>query len=220
MSEKRKRIFKDALFIVPFMLVTVIVSIIMMFVVGRDVFDMMTIVKENTTSDKTMDISEYTEMQSNKYSLSYYYGDRESSVEYATYSYNAKGDYPIETLELKESRDGFEPGIYKIEWYMQQEFVSYTSNDSAAEPGLYPASEQPYMCEYVRSYSWSGMLEEFGIDNDMAKGYKVLKFISAYVWDTSERENILLGLGGNPTNMYSYRMDKPGEYRKVTVTNR
>ena len=64
------------------------------------------------------------------------------------------------------------------------------------------------------------MLEEFGIDNDMAKGYKVLKFISAYVWDTSERENILLGLGGNPTNMYSYRMDKPGEYRKVTVTNR
>ena len=66
MSEKRKRIFKDALFIVPFMLVTVIVSIIMMFVVGRDVFDMMTIVKENTTSDKTMDISEYTE--TNKYS--------------------------------------------------------------------------------------------------------------------------------------------------------
>ena len=65
MSEKRKRIFKDALFIVPFLIVTVIVSLAAMFVSGRDVHEMMTIVKENTNSDPTMDISEYTKLENN-----------------------------------------------------------------------------------------------------------------------------------------------------------
>ena len=220
MSEKRKRIFKDALFIVPFLIVTVIVSLAAMFVSGRDVHEMMTIVKENTNSDPTMDISEYTKLEKNKYTLSYSYGDKESSVVYAFYTYNYKGDNPIETLDLKEQRDGYEPGIYKIEWYMNQEFVSYTPDGSTSEPVLYPSVEQPYMCDYVRSYSWNTMLDNLGVDSDLSKGYKVLKVLSAYVWDTTERENILLGFGGNPTEMYSYLHDKPGEYRHVKITNR
>ena len=220
MSEKRKRIFKDALFLVPFLIITALLTLGLMFVAGRDVFEMMTIVKENTTSDSAMDVSGYINLQSNKYSLSYSYGDKENSVEYAVYSYNAKGDNPIETLVLKEERDGFEPGTYKIEWYTNQDFVSYTPDGSTSAPVLYYAEEQPYMCEYVRSYSWSNMLYGLSIDSDTAKGYKVLKVLSAYVWDNSERENILLGLGGNPTDLYSYRIDKPGEYKHIKLTNR
>ena len=116
MSEKRKRIFKDALFIVPFMIVTAAVSMVLMFIAGRDIHEMMTIVKENTNSEPTMDITEYTGLQSDKYSLSYSYGDKESSVVYASYTYNAKGDNIVETLELKGERDEFDPGTCKIEW--------------------------------------------------------------------------------------------------------
>lgn len=220
MSEKRKRIFKDALFIVPFMLITVVLSLALMFVVGRNVHDMMKIVKENTTSDKTMDISVYTQLSTNKYTLRYSYGDDSSSTQYAVYSYNSKGDDPIEELELMESRDGFEPGTYRIAWYMQQEFVSYTPSDPSIESVVYEAEDQPYMCEYVRSYSWSEMLSACGADAETTKGYKIFKFISAYVWDSTEREYILWGLGGNPQELYSYVNSKPGEYRKITVTNR
>ena len=69
MSEKRKRIFKDALFLVPFLIITALLTLGLMFVAGRDVFEMMTIVKENTTSDSAMDVSGYINLQSNKYSL-------------------------------------------------------------------------------------------------------------------------------------------------------
>lgn len=218
MSEKRKRIFKEALFLLPFMFVVTAVSLLLMFFVGRDIRDVMNIVTSNSTSDKNMDISDYSEYESKKYTLEYYYGDESDCVKYAEYTENSRGDDTTRILVLHEPRDGFEAGTYKTEWFYSTEYVSFTPTDGEEDnTQSYSAEEQPYMYDYVLSYSYSRLLTDYGAQVEKSKGYKVLGIISAYTWDSSERKNYLLGLGGNPKQFYSYLNNSNTEYKKVLI---
>lgn len=189
-----------------------------MFFVGRDVRDIMGIVTANSTSDKNMDISDYSEYDSKKYTLEYYYGDDSDCVKYAEYVENSRGDDPTQTLVLYEDRDGFEAGTYTIEWFYSTEYISFTPASGDEEDiQNYTAEEQPYMYDYVLSYSYSRLLSDYGADVEKSKGYKLFGLVSAYTWDSSERKNYLMGLGDSPKQFYSYLNSANTEYKKVII---
>ncbi len=215
MSEKRKRIFREAIFIVPFMLIVTVVSLAGMFMVGRTPRDMVGILKRNFTSDSSMNIDSYVGYESKKYDLEYYYGDTSECVKYAQFSSNSKGDTPTCTLTLFESRDGFDPGIYTIEWFYSQEYVTYSPLEGEGESESNIASDVPITYNMVKSYEWESQLVNYEADFEQYKGFKVLGFLSVYSWDSAERENILWGLGGNPKELYSYLHNSKDEYKKV-----
>lgn len=215
MSEKRKTIFREALFIVPFMLIVSVVSIAAMFFVGRTPLDVAAALQKHVKSDKTMSIEDYSEYSSVKYELKYYYGDDRNSVKFAEYSYNSKGDDPIQSLILYEPRDGFDAGYYKIEWFHDEEYVTYAALDNEKKTKLYFAKEAPLMYNLIESYSWKAQAEFHGAGFEPSKGYKPLGIISLYLWDCDGRKNILWGIGGNPLQFYSYIANEQNEYKKV-----
>ena len=71
MNEKRKTIFREALFTVPFMLVVSVASIASMFFIGRTPLDAAGVLKRHVRSNKTMSIQDYSEYDSRKYELKY-----------------------------------------------------------------------------------------------------------------------------------------------------
>lgn len=219
MSEKRKRIFKDALFVFPFMLIVSAVALGMMFTIGRTPRDMAGILKRNFTSNQSMKIDDYSKYNTKKYNIDYYYGDSESCVKYAEYSYNAKGDDPLQTLKLFEARDGFDPGIYKIEWFHMEEYVTYSTLENENEVELYKTEEVPLMHNLVESYSWESQMEMYETEVQPSKGYKVLGLLTVYTWESTDRQNILWGLGGNPKELYSYINNSVSEYKKISLNN-
>ena len=218
MSEKRKQIFREGLFVVPFMIIVTAVSLIMMFLVGRTPADVVGSVNRNIKSDQSMNIASYTQINKPKYTLYYYYGDDSSSVKFAEFEYNAKGDNPLSSLTLFEARDGFDAGHYKIEWLHAEEYVTYATLDNENETENYPAEEVPLMYNIIKSYSWQNQLESFGVEYEPSKGYKLLGFVSLYTWDSDNRRNILWGIGGNPLVFYSYLGSGSSEYKKVSFT--
>lgn len=215
MSEKRKTIFREALFIVPFMLIVTVISFSVMFFVGRTPLDASEIIGRHFKADKTMTLEEYSEYDSVKYSLKYYYGDDTECVKYAEYSFNSKGSDPVQSLTLFEPRDGFDPGYYKIEWFHEEEYVTYATLDNEDKTELYHSEEVPVMYNLILSYSWQSQSELYGASYEPSKGYKLLGFISLYTWDTDGRKNILWGIGGNPLQFYSYIKDAENEYKRV-----
>ncbi|MEE3451344.1 MAG: hypothetical protein VZR27_11740 [Acutalibacteraceae bacterium] len=205
MSEQRKRIFKDALFIIPFLLVVTVLSLGLMFLTGRDAKAIMQLVTENFNSNQDMSVSVYTEsFAPKKYTLKYSEISDSENEPYAVYVLNKKGDDPTETLTLSKQCDGFEAGVYKIEWFHQEQYVTFTPLDYDAQTVSYQVAEQPFMYEYVKSYSWDNLLSTSGATYEVVKGYKLLGFISAFTWDSETSQNILWGLGGNPQELYIY----------------
>lgn len=216
MSEKRKRIFKEGAFFLPFLLVVTMVSLIIMFSVGRTMRDAMDLVSENFTSDKNMDVLAYAENESKKYTLKYYYGDAESRTEYAEFTKKMKSDQTIYSLTLLEPRDGFDAGYYTTDWFYSEEFVTYAPLDDKDNTTSYTLDEQPYMYEYILSYSYETLMNDYGATYEVSRGYNILG-LKIYMWDSSERVNYLWGLGGNPMQFYSYLYDKNIEYTKVII---
>lgn len=217
MSDKRKRIFKESLFIVPFLLVVTVVSLVMMFGIGRTVRDTLDIVRENMTSDSNMNISTYTDRESKKYTLKYYYGEKGECTEYAEFTLKAKSDDTTYELTLFEARDGFEAGYYKTEWFYSTEYVTYAPLTDKDNGKSYPVEEEPYMYEYIKSYSYENLMESFGATTEVSKGYKILGLINLYTWDSSDRVNCIWGIGSKPMQFYTYLNDNTTEYKKVTL---
>ena len=215
MSEKRKTIFREGLFVVPFMLLVTIITAAIMFSVGRTPLDAVGILARHVKSDKSMTLEQYTAYDSVKYNLKYYYGDDTERVKYAEYSYNAKGDETTQSLTLFEPRDGFDPGFYKIEWFHEEEYVTYAALENESKTELYHFDEVPVMYNLILSYSWQAQTVLYGTEYEPAKGYKLLGFISLYTWDTEGRENILWGIGGNPLQFYSYIKEAENEYKRI-----
>lgn len=201
----------------PFLLVVTAVSFVMMFGIGRTVRDMLSLVNENLSSDSNMDISTYLDNESKKYTLKYYYGEKGECTEYAEYTLKAKGDEPTYELTLFEARDGFDAGYYKTEWFYSVEYVTYAPLDDKDNGKSYPVEQEPYMYEYIKSYSYDALLEDYGASTEISKGYKILGVINLYTWDSSERVNCIWGIGGRPMQFYTYLNDNTTEYKKVTV---
>lgn len=216
MSEKRKRIFKESAFFVPFLLVVTIVSLILMFSAGRTVRDAMNLVSENLTSDVNMDVSAYAVNENKKYTLTYCYGEGEESTEYAEFSQKMKSDQTVYTLTLYEPRDGFDAGYYTTDWFYSEEFVTYAPLDDEENATSYSVSEQPYMYDYILSYSYDTLMNNYGATTEMSKGYNIIG-LKIYMWDTIDRVNYLWGLGGNPMQFYSYLYGNDSEYTKVII---
>ncbi len=215
MSGKRKTIFREALFIVPFMLIVTVVSLAVMFSVGRTPLDTAGIIGRHFAADKSMTFEEYSGYESTKYEIKYYYGDNEECVKYAEYSYNGKGDTPVQKLTLFEARDGFDPGYYKIEWFHGEEYVTYATLENEDKTELYTSGEVPVMYYLVLSYSWQSQMDYFG-EELPSDGYKLFGFISLYTWETENRDNILWGIGGNPMQFYSYIKNTDNEYKRIS----
>ena len=216
MSEKRKTIFREALFIVPFMLIVTVVSLAFMFSIGRTPLDMSQIIERHSLPDSSMTFEEYSGYESTKYTIKYYYGDNEECVKYAEYSYNGKGDKPVQKLTLFETRDGFDPGFYKIEWFHGEEYVTYAALENEEKTELYGSGDVPVMYNLVLSYSWQSQMQYYGGEYLPSEGYKLLGFISLYTWDTEDRDNVLWGIGGNPMQFYSYIKDTDNEYKRIS----
>ncbi len=157
------------------------------------------------------------------YTVRYYYGDNTSSELYAEFSYEGKGDDPKSVLTLYESRDGFDPGVYSVMWFMSEQYVTYWPlNSSADGEGFekYLANEVPLMFKFVNSYSWDGAMQTSGAEDGGAKGYACLG-LKLFVWDHTEKEimrnNFVWGVGGNPLEYYSYIPGSQGEYKKAVL---
>lgn len=216
MSEKRKTIFREGLFIVPFMLIVAVVSLVVMFSVGRTPLDASEIIGKHVETDNSMTLEEYSNYDSTKYEIKYYYGDNTECVKYAEYSYNGKGDKPVQKLTLFETRDGFDPGFYKIEWFHGEEYVTYAALENEEKTELYGSGEVPLMYNLVLSYSWQSQMNLYGAEYLPSKGYKLFGFISLYTWDTDDRDNVLWGIGGNPIRFYSYIKNTENEYKRIS----
>ena len=221
MNIKRKIIFKDALFLVPFMLIVSIATAGIMFKVGRTPYDIEQMAIKNVRSSNTIDISDYIKLKSEKYSVKYYYGDKNDCVLYADFTYDNRGDNPEAVLELYEARDGFDPGKYSIVWFMGEQYVTYTPSEASGEADnieKYLSSEVPLMYNLVNSYSWDGMLSAWGIDAGSVSA-RSLMGVRLFSWDHSDkdimRDNFVWGIGGNPLEVYSYIRGSQGEYKKA-----
>ncbi len=223
MSAKRKIIFKEALFTVPFLLIASLITAAVMFKAGRSAYDIEQLVKMNFTSDASQNITGYLTTASKAYDVDYYYGDNESSVLYAQFKYEGKGDEPKSTLTLYEARDGFDPGVYTTAWFFGEEYVTYWPLGSSADGAgfeKYLTTEVPVMYNLVKSYSWDGAMLSSGAGDELVSGYSLFG-IKLFIWDYSDngtiRENFLWGIGGNPREMYSYIHGTQGEYKKIVL---
>ena len=221
MNEKRKIIFKEALFTIPFLLIALIVTIVVMFLSGRSAYDIKSLVVTNFRSNSSADISPFLKTDSKNYTINYYYGDKNSSEIYASFVYNGKGDDPQSVLTLYEARDGFDPGVYSAVWSLGEQYVTYWPNGSSAEgEGFekYLATDVPLMFNLVDSYSWEGSMQSSGAADGGIKGYTLLG-TKLFVWDHTEkdvmRDNFIWGIGGNPMEYYSYISGDQGEYKKA-----
>lgn len=216
MSEKRKRIFRESVFLIPFLIVVTLISFGFMFKIGRTVKDTIMLVEEHFSVDSSMDISDYTKSR-DKYTLKYYYGDDESCTEFAQYSQKS-GDEPVYELTLFEDRDGFEAGYYKTEWFHSVEYVTYAPLEDKKNTESYHVEEQPFMYEYIKSYSYDNLLSDYGALVENIDGYSVLGLINMYVWDSTDGVNCIWGLSQKPVQFYSCFNNGSSEYKKVTIS--
>lgn len=221
MSNKRKIIFKEALFNVPFLLIVTVVTLLFMFFSGRSPYDVEQLVKHDLHSDPTLNITSFLTTEAKSYKTAYYYGDNKDKVKYAEFEYKGKGDAPESILTLYEARDGFDAGIYSLVWFYDEQYVTYIPLDSTGDNSSFiksPVMENPQMYELVKSYSWEGAMLGFGATNETASGYKLLG-LRMYIWNTGDsetlRECFLWTIGGNPQEMYSCIPGSQGEYRKT-----
>ena len=222
MNVKRKRIFKDALFNVPFVIIISAVTVGFMFCAGRTPYDIKQIAASKIDSKSDLDVSAYYNQRAKSYKVDYYYGDKESEKLYAEFVYDGKGDTPVKTLTLYEARNGFDAGEYSRLWVLGDEYVTYTPPDSTVESGAfekYLASEVPLMANLVSSYSWDTMLQNSGAVTGCNSSSEV--GVNLFLWDSTEndvlRDNFLWGIGGNPKEMYSYIKGSQGEYKKAVL---
>lgn len=221
MSQKRKIIFKEALFNVPFLLIVSALVFAVMFLSGRSAYDIEQIVKHNLHSDAAADVTACLKTERKAYKLEYYYGDNTDKVLYAEFEYKGKGDTPESTLTLYEARDGFDSGIYTTVWFFDEEYVTYrplgTSQDSESFE-KYLTTEVPLMYQLVNSYSWDGAMLSGGAADGGTSGYKLIG-LRLFLWDHADngniRENFLWTIGANPRELYSYIPGTQGEYKKV-----
>ena len=213
MSNKRKIIFKEALFNVPFLLIISAATLLMMLLSGRSAYDIEQLVKLNMHSDPAVSINSFLTTESKSYETVYYYGDKDSSVKYAEFEYKGKGDAPESVLTLYEARDGFEAGVYSLVWFYDEQFVTYTppGSDSFEK---YSASENPQMCGLVESYAWESAMAQSGAADGMQSGYKLMG-LRLFIWNSGDRECFLWTIGGNPRELYSYILGTQGEYKKT-----
>lgn len=223
MNPKRKVIFKDAFFVVPFLLIASVITLAVMFKIGRNPYDIDKLITKKFHSNSTADISRYLTHKSDEYTVKYYYGDDDESVMYAEYKYEGRGDHPETTLTLYEARDGFDAGVYSVVWSLGEEYVTYTPPNStvnSADFEKYLTSEVPLMYNLVTSYSWEGLLNSSGASDGNASGHTFLG-IRLFSWDHEEngvlRGNFLWGIGGNPCELYSYIQGSQGEYKKAVL---
>lgn len=217
MSEKRKRIMRESIFLVPFLLAVMLVSMVAMYSIGRTVRDVVDLIQEKMASDSSMDISYYIDNDSKKYTLKYYYGEKGECTKYAEYSQKIKSDEQTYELVLYESRDGFEPGYYKTEWFHSVEYITYAPLNNENNSSSTPVEDEPYTYEYIKSYSYDYLMKNFGADTEASKGYKILGLANLYTWDSSDRSNCIWGIGSRPLEFYTYLNDNTTEYKKVTV---
>lgn len=223
MSEKRKLIFKEAVFNVPFLIILTVVTAVIMFLSGRSPYDIEQLIKMNMQSDSKIGVSDYLQTSRKSYEVKYYYGDNDGKELYAEFKFEGKGDTPKSTLTLYEARSGFDPGVYTIEWFKSNEYVTFTPPDTTADSDKYEqylTSEVPLMYSFVNSYSWDGAMLKSGAGDGSASGYSLLG-IRLFVWDYTDdgvsRENFIWGIGGNPQEMYSYIRGSEGEYKLMRL---
>ncbi len=223
MNERRKIIFKEALFNVPFLLIVGVVTFVVMFKSGRSAFDIEQIITTNFHSDPKASVEAFLKTEAKSYSVDYYYGDTKDKVLYAEFEYVGRGDDPQSTLTLYEGRDGFDPGVYSTAWFFGEQYVTYWPLGSSADGSgfeKYLTTDVPLMYNLVNSYSWEGAAKSFGADESTLKGYTMLG-IKLFSWDYSDngvmRENFVWGIGGNPREMYSYIRGSQGEYKKAVL---
>lgn len=217
MSEKRKIIFREGLVIVPFLLLAAAVSLGFMFFSGRTVLDAVKLVARHVKTEIPADSSAYFDYDGVRYTISYFYGDTDSSVQYAEFTYDKNSDKAVQSLTLFEPRDGFDPGFYKIENFHSEEYVTYAVLENEEETELYLSQDVPVMYNLIQSYSWQGQSDIYkSAAQESAKYYKLLGIISLYTWDADGRENLIWGIGGNPIQFYSYITDSESEYKKIS----
>ncbi len=221
MSERRKTIFREGLFLVPFLLIAAAVTLVVMYSAGRTIRDTAQLIEDNLTAKADMDISVYTDdFDDEKYTLKYYYGETGESTLYAEFSCNLKDeDEPVYSLTLYEERGGYSAGVYETEWFHSEEYISYEPlEDSDGEASSYLVSDSPETYSYIKSYSYDTLLSDYGAYTEQSKGYKLLGILSYYTWDTSDRANCVFGIGSRPLWFYTYPNDNTTEYKKVAIS--
>lgn len=216
MSEKRKRIFRESIFLIPFLLIVTVVSLGCLFKIGRTVKDTVMFVEEHLSADNSMDISVYAEGR-DRYTLKYYYGDNDSCTKFAEYSMKS-GDEPVYELTLLEDRDGFEAGFYKTEWFHSAEYVTYAPIDDEKNTESYTVEEQPYIYEYIKSYSYDSLMSNHGALTEYSDGYSVFGIFNMYVWDSENGVNCIWGVGKRAVQFYTCPNSGGTEYKKVTIS--
>ncbi len=223
MNAKRKIIFKESLVNIPFIIIASIITVCIMFKAGRNVYDIEQLAILRLSPDHSSKITNYIKKDFDHYNIKYYYGDNDSSVLYAEFSYEGRKETPESKLTLYETRDGFDPGEYSSVWFMNEHYVTFTPPNSSVESDnfeMYLADEVPLMNNLVDSYSWEGMLTSCGAAENAENAYSFLG-IKLFRWDHSEndtmRENFVWGIGGNPREMYSYIKGSDGEYKKAIL---
>ncbi len=221
MSDRRKRIFRESLFLVPFLLIVTVVTLLLMYRTGRTIRDTAELIADNLTVNEDMDISVYTDdFDDDKYTLQYYYGETGESTLYAEFVCNTKDeDEPVYCLTLYEERGGYSAGAYETEWFHSEEYISYEPLDgSDGETTSTLVDEAPQTYSYIKSYSYDSLLSDYGVYTEQIKGYKLLGLLSYYTWDTSDRVNCIFGIGGKPLRFYTYPNDNTTEYKKVVLS--
>ncbi len=223
MSEKRKLIFKEAIFNVPILLILTILTSAAMFLSGRSAYDVRYMIRTNLHSDPQADVTSYLTTSRKSYKIDYSYGDKNENVLYAEFKYEGKGDTPKSILTLYEARSGFDAGEYTIEWFKEKEYVTYTPfNSTASDENYeqYSAEDVPVMYNFVSSYSWNGAMLKSGAADEQTSGYSFMG-LKLFVWDYTDegiiRECFMWGIGGNPREMYSYIRGTDGEYKKMVL---
>lgn len=202
----------------PFLLIVTVVSLVLMFSIGRDARDVMQLISNKLSVDSSMDLSDYSENKGEKYSLKYYYGDGTDTTLYADFSQKEKGGEVTYSLTLYEPRNGFEPGYYKTEWFHSEEYVTYAPLDDKNNETSNRAEEQSYIYDYIKSYSYDGLMSELGADSiNSTDSFKILGLGTVFQWSFDGRENYMWGLGNTPIELYSYIFNGSSEYKKVSI---
>lgn len=215
MSEKRKVVLMEGLFLVPFLLIATVISLVLMFGIGRNFSDIVELSQEYLTADSSMDITEYEFDEDKGYKLKYYYGESEQCTEFANYSQKSNKDGITYELTLLEARDGFDAGYYKTEWFHSEEYITYAPIEDKNKTTSYPVDEQPYMYNYVKSYSYETLLNDYSALSSNTNGYSILGIVKLYVWETNGRVNCIWGIANKPIQFYTKIDNGTEEYKKV-----
>lgn len=219
MSEHKKQILRESVFLIPFLLIAAVVSVAVMFGTGRNVMDIVETAQSSLTPSAQLDLADFAGDSGSASSLKYYYGNYGNdgeTVKYAEFREKADSNEPTVSLTLYEPRDGFDAGYYKTEWFHSEEYITYAPPDDKNNAESYPIGEQPYMYEYVKSYSYENLLNNYGALTEYSNGYSILNAVKLFVWNTDGRTNMMWGIGSIPMQFYTY-YNNSDEYKKVTI---